>query len=281
MATRFRARRRTTTRVRWPRRAGASCRSGPAPSLEHVGSYSFDPDVLPGNIENFIGVAQVPIGLAGPLRIVGEHAQGDFFVPMATTEGTLVASYNRGMRLLARVRRRQDDRGRAVHAALAGVHLARTRSRRASSASGSTTHFDGDQGSRGDDDPLGQADQHRPVLDRSAALPALQLHDRRRCRPEHDRQGDVRGLRVDQEDLSRRRELHPVGQHRHRQEALAHQHAADPRQARRRRGTIKDDAAQEPDGRQRQGRCSGRVRSRTRAPSSPARRTTARTPPTA
>jgi hydroxymethylglutaryl-CoA reductase (NADPH) len=69
--------------------------------LEHVGSYSFDPGTLPGNIENFSGVAQVPIGIAGPLRINGEHAQGDFFVPLATTEGTLVASYNRGMRVLS------------------------------------------------------------------------------------------------------------------------------------------------------------------------------------
>src|SRR5215213_9839286 len=38
-------------------------------ALEHVGRYSFEPNVLPGNIENFIGVAQVPIGVAGPLRI--------------------------------------------------------------------------------------------------------------------------------------------------------------------------------------------------------------------
>ena len=68
--------------------------------LQHVGSYSFDPAVLPGNIENFIGVAQIPIGLAGPLLVDGEHAQGEYYVPMATTEGTLVASYNRGMRLL-------------------------------------------------------------------------------------------------------------------------------------------------------------------------------------
>ena len=73
-------------------------RSGAA--LEHVGRYSLDPASLPGNIENFIGAAQVPIGLAGPLRVNGEHAQGDFYVPLATTEGTLVASYNRGMRLL-------------------------------------------------------------------------------------------------------------------------------------------------------------------------------------
>ncbi len=69
-------------------------------SLQHVGHYSVDPAVLPGNVENFTGVAQVPIGLAGPLHVDGEHAKGDFYVPLATTEGTLVASYNRGMRLL-------------------------------------------------------------------------------------------------------------------------------------------------------------------------------------
>src|SRR4051794_25192936 len=68
--------------------------------LEHVSSYSFDPGSLGGNIEQFVGVAQVPIGLAGPLLVDGEHAQGEFYVPMATAEGTLVASYNRGMRLL-------------------------------------------------------------------------------------------------------------------------------------------------------------------------------------
>jgi hydroxymethylglutaryl-CoA reductase (NADPH) len=68
--------------------------------LEHVRRQSFDPQVLPGNIENFVGVAQVPIGIAGPLRVNGEHARGDVYVPLATTEGTLVASYNRGMRVL-------------------------------------------------------------------------------------------------------------------------------------------------------------------------------------
>src|SRR3954451_17644603 len=69
-------------------------------SLEHVSSASFDPAVTAGNIENFVGVAQVPLGLAGPLLVRGEHADGEFYVPMATAEGTLVASYNRGMRLL-------------------------------------------------------------------------------------------------------------------------------------------------------------------------------------
>src|SRR5215210_6203651 len=69
-------------------------------SLDHVASYSFDPSGLPGNVENFMGVAQVPLGIAGPLLVNGEHAQGEFYVPMATAEGTLVASYNRGMKLL-------------------------------------------------------------------------------------------------------------------------------------------------------------------------------------
>ncbi len=67
--------------------------------LEHVGRFSIDPALLPGNIEGFVGVAQVPMGLAGPLLINGEHAHGEFYIPMATTEGTLVASYSRGMRL--------------------------------------------------------------------------------------------------------------------------------------------------------------------------------------
>jgi hydroxymethylglutaryl-CoA reductase (NADPH) len=67
--------------------------------LEHTARSSLEPEQLQGNIEHFTGAAQVPLGVAGPLRLQGEHAQGDFFVPMATTEGTLVASYNRGMRL--------------------------------------------------------------------------------------------------------------------------------------------------------------------------------------
>jgi len=69
-------------------------------SLEHVSSYSFDPSILPGNIEHFTGVAQVPLGVAGPLLVNGEHAKGEFYVPLATSEGTLVASYNRGMKLV-------------------------------------------------------------------------------------------------------------------------------------------------------------------------------------
>ena len=79
------------------RRATARAETGV--ELTHVGGFSFDPAALPGNIENFVGVAQVPLGLAGPMRVNGELAQGEFYIPMATSEGTLVASYSRGMRL--------------------------------------------------------------------------------------------------------------------------------------------------------------------------------------
>ena len=68
-------------------------------SLTHSSHFSLEPESLAGNIENFTGVAQVPIGFAGPMLVNGEAAQGKFYVPMATTEGTLVASYSRGMRL--------------------------------------------------------------------------------------------------------------------------------------------------------------------------------------
>ena len=70
-------------------------------NLGAVAAFSIDPAVTQGNIENFIGTIQMPLGLAGPIRIRGEHAKGDFYVPLATTEGTLVASYSRGMRAIS------------------------------------------------------------------------------------------------------------------------------------------------------------------------------------
>ena len=68
------------------RRAVVSAETGA--DLTHTGSYSLDPALLPGNIEGFSGIVQVPMGFAGPLLVDGEHAQGEFYVPMATTEGT-------------------------------------------------------------------------------------------------------------------------------------------------------------------------------------------------
>jgi hydroxymethylglutaryl-CoA reductase (NADPH) len=53
------------------------------------------------NIENFIGAARVPIGLIGPLRVNGLYANGDYYVPLATTEAALIASHSRGSRLLS------------------------------------------------------------------------------------------------------------------------------------------------------------------------------------
>jgi hydroxymethylglutaryl-CoA reductase (NADPH) len=61
-----------------------------------------DPEEFRGNIEQFIGMTQIPTGLIGPLRINGLNAHGDFYVPLATSEGALVASYSRGARLITR-----------------------------------------------------------------------------------------------------------------------------------------------------------------------------------
>ena len=65
----------------------------------------------------------------GRCCINGEHAQGEFYVPLATTEGTLVASYNRGMRLLDRVRRRQDARSSTTACSARRCSSSTTRSR--------------------------------------------------------------------------------------------------------------------------------------------------------
>lgn len=69
-------------------------------SLEWIKKSPYPSDLVKGNTENYIGLAGIPIGLAGPLPIKGDHAEGDFFVPLATTEGSLVASYNRGMMII-------------------------------------------------------------------------------------------------------------------------------------------------------------------------------------
>jgi hydroxymethylglutaryl-CoA reductase (NADPH) len=70
--------------------------------LGHVGASTLPGEDLRGNIENPIGAVQVPLGVAGPLLIQGEHAQGTFYVPLATTEGALVRSYERGAAAITR-----------------------------------------------------------------------------------------------------------------------------------------------------------------------------------
>jgi NADP-dependent 3-hydroxy-3-methylglutaryl-CoA reductase len=68
--------------------------------LPHLGNTHLQPEQLKGNIENFIGGIQIPVGIAGPLWINGQQAQGYTFAPFATTEGALVASVCRGAKAL-------------------------------------------------------------------------------------------------------------------------------------------------------------------------------------
>ncbi len=85
-------------------------------SLEHVGRYSLDADrAASRNCENFIGAAQVPMGITGPLHIRGEQVEEPVHVPLATTEGALIASVNRGC---AAIRR---SGGAIVHAEDVGM----------------------------------------------------------------------------------------------------------------------------------------------------------------
>jgi len=82
------------------RRAWLEAKTGV--ELPHVGAMALAAESLRGNIENPVGSVQVPLGIAGPLLIHGQHAQGTFYVPLATTEGALVRSYERGMVALSR-----------------------------------------------------------------------------------------------------------------------------------------------------------------------------------
>lgn len=71
-----------------------------APQTEILLDHASDIEAYQGNIENFIGELRMPIGLAGPLRVNGLTAKGDYPLPLATTEAALVASYHRGCRVI-------------------------------------------------------------------------------------------------------------------------------------------------------------------------------------
>jgi hydroxymethylglutaryl-CoA reductase (NADPH) len=69
--------------------------------LSATGAYAFDAATATTCIENMIGATQLPVGVAGPLSVDGGEADGEYFLPLATTEGALVASVNRGLSVIA------------------------------------------------------------------------------------------------------------------------------------------------------------------------------------
>ncbi|MDD3985624.1 MAG: 3-hydroxy-3-methylglutaryl-CoA reductase, partial [Methanobacterium sp.] len=70
-------------------------------TLEHISKYSLSmEEAIKRNIENPIGTIQIPLGIAGPLEVHGEYANGDYYIPLATTEGALIASINRGFSVI-------------------------------------------------------------------------------------------------------------------------------------------------------------------------------------
>ena len=156
-----------------------------------------------------------------------------------------------------------------------------TRSRPATSASGCASTSTRCGRAAESTTSVGKLQRDPPVRHRAAAVPALQLHDRRRRRPEHVRQGDARRLRVDPGAVPGPPGVHPVGQRRHRQEALADQHDRDPRPPRGGRGGRQEGRRSSASWAWTARSCSGPARSPTPGRSSSAPRTTAPTPPTA
>ena len=203
-------------------------------ALEHVASYSFDPALVQGNVEHFTGVAQVPIGIARPLLVHGEHAQGEFYVPLATAEGTLVASYNRGMKLLREAGGVKttilDDRMQRAPAFLfASAREARAFGRWLAE------HFA----------EIAEAAQ---ATTRSGRLIEIEQYSASRmlytrfdyttgdAAGQNLTEGHLRGLRVDQGPVSGHRAALPRIQLRHGQEVQPGEHAPHAREARRGRG---------------------------------------------
>jgi hydroxymethylglutaryl-CoA reductase (NADPH) len=87
-----------TEDARLRRLAWLRARTGAA--LPMAGDTSLDASTLTGNVENFVGSVEVPVGLAGPLLFTGDAARGSMVAPLATTEGALIASASRGARAL-------------------------------------------------------------------------------------------------------------------------------------------------------------------------------------
>jgi len=72
-------------------------------SLENISQFTFTEEQVQGkNIENLVGAVQIPLGVAGPLSIHHQHsAISNHYIPLATTEGALVASVSRGCKAVS------------------------------------------------------------------------------------------------------------------------------------------------------------------------------------
>lgn len=72
-------------------------------SLSNISRFSFtEEQVKNKNIENLIGAIQVPLGVAGPIKVQSSKCKAQsYFIPLATTEGALVASVNRGCKAIS------------------------------------------------------------------------------------------------------------------------------------------------------------------------------------
>jgi hydroxymethylglutaryl-CoA reductase (NADPH) len=111
----------------------ALCERAAGRSLPHLAGVPVPPEGARGKVENLAGFVQVPLGIAGPLRVDTQGGVREVFVPMATTEGAMVASYSRGMKLLSAagsararvVREGLSQHPMLVYADAAGAMLAR------------------------------------------------------------------------------------------------------------------------------------------------------------
>eukprot|EP00929_Paragymnodinium_shiwhaense_P058763 TRINITY_DN29444_c0_g1_i1.p1 TRINITY_DN29444_c0_g1~~TRINITY_DN29444_c0_g1_i1.p1 ORF type:complete len:436 (+),score=87.31 TRINITY_DN29444_c0_g1_i1:70-1377(+) len=59
-----------------------------------------DAEKYQNNTENYCGTIKYPIGVIGPMQLHGEYATRKYYVPMATHEGALLASYARGAKAI-------------------------------------------------------------------------------------------------------------------------------------------------------------------------------------
>lgn len=98
------------------RRRRELCEHTAGRALVHLAGRPVAPSEARGKIENLVGFAQVPLGIAGPFRVDTQRGPREVYVPMATTEGAMVASYSRGMKVLSgRARSRVVFEGLSQH----------------------------------------------------------------------------------------------------------------------------------------------------------------------